>query len=75
MVARILVVGLALVALAVPSIATEAVARIDQLFAIDTVSWLREAEMTEEFYQTFDGRVPAPLWAELAALRYRLQRA
>ena len=26
-------------------------------------------------YRTFEGRVPAPLWAELAALRYRLQRA
>jgi phosphoenolpyruvate carboxykinase (GTP) len=50
-------------------------ADLDALFAIDTASWLREAELTEEFYQTFDGRVPAPLWAELAALRYRLQRA
>ncbi|MET0303067.1 MAG: phosphoenolpyruvate carboxykinase (GTP) [Microbacteriaceae bacterium] len=48
---------------------------LDRLFAIDTTSWLREADLTEEFYQTFDGRVPAPLWAELAALRYRLQRA
>ncbi|MET2011986.1 phosphoenolpyruvate carboxykinase (GTP) [Microbacterium chocolatum] len=46
-----------------------------ELFAIDTASWLREADLTEEFYRTFDGRVPAPLWAELAALRYRLQRA
>jgi len=50
-------------------------ADLDELFAIDRDSWLREAELTEEFYQTFDGRVPAPLWAELAALRYRLQRA
>jgi phosphoenolpyruvate carboxykinase (GTP) len=50
-------------------------ADLDALFAIDTASWLREAELTEEFYQTFEGRVPAPLWAELAALRYRLQRA
>ncbi|MDN3496342.1 phosphoenolpyruvate carboxykinase (GTP) [Planococcus sp. APC 4015] len=48
---------------------------LDELFSIDTTSWLREAELTEEFYQTFDGRVPAPLWSELAALRYRLQRA
>ncbi|MDY0908912.1 phosphoenolpyruvate carboxykinase (GTP) [Microbacterium sp. CFBP9034] len=50
-------------------------ADLDALFAIDTESWLREADLTEEFYRTFDGRVPAPLWAELAALRYRLQRA
>jgi phosphoenolpyruvate carboxykinase (GTP) len=50
-------------------------ADLDALFAIDPASWLREAELTEEFYRTFDGRVPAPLWAELAALRYRLQRA
>jgi phosphoenolpyruvate carboxykinase (GTP) len=46
-----------------------------ELFAIDPASWLREADLTEEFFQTFEGRVPAPLWAELAALRYRLQRA
>ena len=38
-------------------------------------SWLQEADLTEEFYRTFEGRVPAPLWAELAALRYRLKRA
>ncbi|MCC2033329.1 phosphoenolpyruvate carboxykinase (GTP) [Microbacterium allomyrinae] len=50
-------------------------ADLDALFAIDKDSWLREVELTEEFYRTFDGRVPAPLWAELAALRYRLQRA
>lgn len=46
-----------------------------ELFAIDRDSWLREADLTEEFYRTFDGRIPAPLWAELAALRYRLQRS
>jgi phosphoenolpyruvate carboxykinase (GTP) len=45
------------------------------LFAIDRDSWLRETELTEEFFQTFEGRIPAPLYAELAALRYRLQRA
>jgi phosphoenolpyruvate carboxykinase (GTP) len=48
---------------------------LDQLFAIDRDSWLREADLTEEFYETFDGRVPAPLQAELSALRYRLQRS
>ena len=50
-------------------------ADLDELFAIDPALWLHEADLTEEFYRTFDGRVPAPLWAELAALRYRLQRA
>lgn len=50
-------------------------ADLDELFAIDRDLWLHEADLTEEFYRTFDGRVPAPLWAELAALRYRLQRA
>ena len=32
---------------------------LDELFAIDRDSWLREADLTEEFYATFDGRVPA----------------
>jgi len=50
-------------------------ADLAELFAIDTESWLREADLTDEFYQTFDGRIPAPLWSELAALRYRLTRA
>lgn len=50
-------------------------ADLDELFAVDAQSWLREADLTEEFFREFDGRVPAPLWAELAALRYRLQRA
>ncbi len=50
-------------------------ADLDELFAVDPQSWLREADLTEEFYRTFDGRVPPALWSELAALRYRLQRA
>jgi phosphoenolpyruvate carboxykinase (GTP) len=50
-------------------------ADLDALFAIDRDSWLREADLTEEFYATFDGRVPAPLQAELSALRYRLTHA
>jgi phosphoenolpyruvate carboxykinase (GTP) len=48
---------------------------LDELFAVDSQLWLQEADLTEEFYRTFEGRVPAALWAELAALRYRLQRA
>ncbi|MEJ1156189.1 phosphoenolpyruvate carboxykinase (GTP) [Microbacterium marmarense] len=50
-------------------------ADVEALFSIDRDSWMRESELTEDFYRTFDGRVPAPLWAELSALRYRLQRA
>ena len=49
-------------------------ADLDELFAVDTDLWLREADLTEEFFHTFEGRVPAALWAELAALRYRLKR-
>ncbi|MET0673346.1 MAG: phosphoenolpyruvate carboxykinase (GTP) [Microbacterium pygmaeum] len=49
-------------------------ADLDELFAVDRESWLRETELTQEFYDTFDGRIPAPLQAELSALRYRLQR-
>ena len=49
-------------------------ADLDELFAVDPASWLAEADLTEEFYRTFGGKVPAALYAELAALRYRLQR-
>ncbi|MCZ4068239.1 phosphoenolpyruvate carboxykinase (GTP) [Microbacterium sp. H37-C3] len=45
---------------------------LDELFAVDTDSWLREADLTEEFYDTFGDRLPAALRAELEALRYRL---
>ena len=50
-------------------------ADLDALFAIDRDLWLQEAELTEEFYRTFEGRVPPALYAELAALRYRLKLA
>ena len=49
-------------------------ADLDELFHIDPQLWLQEADLTEDFYRTFDGRVPAALQAELAALRYRLTR-
>lgn len=48
---------------------------LDELFAVDPALWLSETDLTEQFYSTFEGRVPAPLYSELAALRYRLQRA
>ena len=46
---------------------------LEELFAVDPESWLHEADLTEEFYGVFDGRIPAQLNAELAALRYRLK--
>ena len=48
-------------------------ADLDELFSVDTSTWLAEADLTEEFYDTFEGRVPAALQAELSALRYRLR--
>ncbi len=50
-------------------------ADLDELFAVDPVSWRQEADLTQEFFDGFDGRVPAALHAELSALRYRLDAA
>ena len=50
-------------------------ADLKELFAIDPVTWAREADLTQEFFDGFDGRVPAALQAELEALRYRLSKA
>lgn len=47
---------------------------LQELFAVNPASWSVEADLTEEFYATFDGRVPAALGAELEALRYRLKK-
>ncbi|WP_221585930.1 phosphoenolpyruvate carboxykinase (GTP) [Microbacterium sp. G2-8] len=46
-----------------------------EIFSIDPDSWLAEADLTEEFFDTFGDRVPAALRRELAALRERLQTA
>nr|WP_272653820.1 phosphoenolpyruvate carboxykinase (GTP) [Microbacterium sp. EF45047] len=46
-----------------------------ELFAIDGDAWLREADLTEEFYGIFGDRLPAALRSELEALRYRLNAA
>jgi phosphoenolpyruvate carboxykinase (GTP) len=50
-------------------------ADLAELFAIDPQSWLAEAELTGEFFDTFGDRIPSALRAELASLRYRLTRA
>ncbi|MBT2485213.1 MULTISPECIES: phosphoenolpyruvate carboxykinase (GTP) [unclassified Microbacterium] len=50
-------------------------ADLEELFAVDAEAWQVEADLTEEFYDTFGDRVPAALRAELASLRYRLGQA
>ncbi len=50
-------------------------ADLEELFSIDPDSWLAEADLTEEFYNTFGDKVPAQLRAQLDALRTRLKAA
>lgn len=50
-------------------------ADLDELFSVDPQAWKTEADLTEEFYDSFGDRVPAALRAELASLRYRLDKA
>lgn len=45
---------------------------LDEIFEIDSASWLAEADMTEEFFAQFGDRLPAALNAELEGLRKRL---
>lgn len=47
----------------------------NDLFAVDTQSWLAEADLTEEYYSEFGDRVPAEMSAQLTALRERLNQA
>ena len=47
----------------------------DELFAVDTHSWLAEADLTEEYYAEFGDRVPAEMNSQLMALRERLNQA
>jgi phosphoenolpyruvate carboxykinase (GTP) len=47
---------------------------LEQLLDVDAESWLREADLTEEFFATFGDRVPAALRARLAHLREALER-
>ncbi|MBE7953870.1 phosphoenolpyruvate carboxykinase (GTP) [Microbacterium oxydans] len=50
-------------------------ADLEELFSVDAEAWKTEADLTEEFYDTFGDKVPAALRAELASLRYRLDKA
>jgi phosphoenolpyruvate carboxykinase (GTP) len=43
-----------------------------ELFAIDRDSWLAEAESTERFFDTFEGRVPGAVTKQLTALKTAL---
>jgi phosphoenolpyruvate carboxykinase (GTP) len=47
--------------------------QMEELFAIDPVTWLAESNLTEEYFDKFGDRVPAELRAQLASLRERLQ--
>ncbi|KFF59828.1 phosphoenolpyruvate carboxykinase [Cryobacterium sp. MLB-32] len=46
---------------------------LEQLFDIDTNSWLAECDLTEEYFAKFGDRMPAALLAELASVRYHLK--
>ena len=48
---------------------------LSELFAIDREAWSAEADDTERFFATFDGRVPEPVTRQLAELRARLNSA
>ncbi len=43
-----------------------------ELFRIDRDTWLAEADSTEEFFGTFEGRVPAALTSQVSRLRANL---
>jgi len=43
-----------------------------ELFAVDAESWRAEADATEQFFATFEGRVPAAVTKQLDLLRAKL---
>lgn len=47
-------------------------ADLEELFALDSASWLAEADLTEEYFAQFGDRVPEELRTQLGALRERL---
>lgn len=49
--------------------------QMDELFAIDPVTWTAEADLTEEYFDKFGDRVPAELRQQLTDLRGRLANA
>ncbi len=47
----------------------------EELTAIDTASWLAECDLTEQLFDRFGRRVPHELRAQLASLRWKLERS
>ena len=47
-------------------------ADLAELFAVDRDAWLAEADSTQEFFDTFEGRVPLAVSTQLDTLRARL---
>ena len=45
---------------------------MEELFTIDSASWLAECDLTETYFEEFGEHVPGALRDELAALRLRL---
>ncbi|MBP2437173.1 phosphoenolpyruvate carboxykinase (GTP) [Microbacterium amylolyticum] len=46
-----------------------------ELFDVDAASWLAEADLTEEFFDSFGEKIPQELREQLRALRARLETA
>ena len=46
---------------------------LEQLFAVDTTTWLAECDLTEDYFAQFGDSVPTAVRAQLADLRERLQ--
>jgi phosphoenolpyruvate carboxykinase (GTP) len=48
--------------------------KLPQLLDIDAKAWLEEAKMQKEFFEKFEGRLPAALWKQHAALVERAEK-
>ena len=46
---------------------------MEQLLSVDRDEWSQEADGHKKFFDTFDGRVPAELQKQQAALKERLK--
>ncbi len=47
---------------------------IRELLSVDTEGWLKECDMTEEYYKKFGTKLPEELTSQLSALRSRLEK-
>jgi phosphoenolpyruvate carboxykinase (GTP) len=48
---------------------------LDELFDVNHETWQRECDLTEDYFSSFGRHVPAALNAELASIRYHLDRS